>query len=71
LTGYAVSSGHKPVRALGGAYRRNGTADLFVALEVATGQMHSKTTEPSQKTKKGFPEFMDELLSELNRGNNR
>jgi transposase len=65
LTGYAVSSDRKLVRALESTYKRNGTANLFAALEVATGQIHSKTTEPAQKTKKGFLEFMDELLLEL------
>jgi len=65
LTGYAVSSDRKLVRALESTYKRNGTANLFAALEVATGQIRSKATEPSQKTKKGFLEFMDELLLEL------
>lgn len=65
LTGYAVSSDRKLVRALESTYKRNGTANLFAALEVSTGQIRSKTTEPSQKTKKGFLEFMDELLLEL------
>lgn len=63
-TGYAVSSDRKLVRALESTYRRHGTVDLFAALEVATGEIHSKTAEPSGKTKKGFLEFMDELLPE-------
>lgn len=65
LTGYAVSSDRKLIRALESTYKRNGTVNLFAALEVATGQIHSNTTEPSQKTKKGFLKFMDELLVEL------
>lgn len=64
-TGYAVSSDRKLVRALESTYKRNGTLNLFAALEVATGQIHGKTTEPAKKTKKGFIEFMDELLLEL------
>lgn len=64
-TGYAVSSDRKLVRALESTYKRNGTLNLFAALEVATGQIHSKTTDPAKKTKKGFLGFMDELLSEL------
>jgi transposase len=64
-TGYAVSSDRKLVRALESTYKRNGTLNLFAALEVATGHIHGKTTEPSKKTKKGFLEFMDHLLSEL------
>lgn len=63
--GYAVSSDSKVVRALESTYKRNGTLNLFAALEVATGQIHGKTTEPAKKTKKGFIEFMDELLLEL------
>ena len=35
------------------------------ALEVATGQIHGRTTEPAKKTKKGFLEFMDAILLEL------
>lgn len=64
-TGYAVSSDRKLVCALESTYTRNGTLNLFAALEVATGQIHSMTTEPTQKTKKGFLAFMDELLLEL------
>ena len=64
-TGYAVSSDRKLVRALESTYKRNGTLNLFAALEVATGQIHGKTTEPAKKTKKGFLEFMDELLFDL------
>ncbi len=64
-TGYAVSSDRKLIRALESTYKRNGTLNLFAALEVATGQIHGKTTEPAKKTKKGFLEFMEELLLEL------
>lgn len=64
-TGYAVSSDRKLVRALESTYKRNGTLNLFAALEVATGQIHGKTTEPAKKTKKGFLEFVDGLLLEL------
>jgi len=61
-TGYAVSSDRKLVRAMESTYKRNGTVNLFAALEVATGRIHGKTTDSSQKTKKGFLAFMDELL---------
>jgi hypothetical protein len=64
-TGYAVSSDRKLVRTLESTYKRNGTLNLYAALEVATGQIYGKTTEPTKKTKKGFIEFMDELLLEL------
>jgi len=64
-TGYAVSSDRKLIRGLESTYVRNGTVNLFAALEVATGRIHGKTTDSSQKTKKGFLAFMDELLAEL------
>ena len=64
-TGYAVSSDRKLMRGLERTYTRNGTVNLFAALEVATGRIHGKTTDSSQKTKKGFLSFMDDLLLEL------
>ena len=64
-TGYAVSSDRKLIRGLESTYKRHGTVNLFAALEVATGRIHGKTTDSSQKTKKGFLAFMDELLAEL------
>ena len=64
-TGYAVSSDRKLIQGLESTYKRNGTVNLFAALEVATGRIHGKTTDSSQKTKKGFLTFMDELLAEL------
>jgi transposase len=64
-TGYAVSSDRKLIQGLESTYKRNGTVNLFAALEVATGKIHGKTTDKGQKTKKGFLAFMDELLLEL------
>lgn len=64
-TGYVISSNKKLVRGLESTYKRNGTLNLFAALEVATGQIHAKSTPTDQKTKKGFLEFMDEVLSGL------
>jgi len=63
--GYVFSSDGKLVRGLGSTYRRNGTVNLYAALEVATGRVHAKTTGPEQKTKKGFTAFMEDLLREL------
>jgi transposase len=65
LTGYTVSSDRKLVRGLESAYKRNGTLNLFAALEVASGTIHGQVTPSPEKTKKGFLAFMDELLSEL------
>jgi transposase len=64
-TGYAVSSDKKLIRGIESSYKRNGTANLFAALEVATGRIYGKTTDSGQKTKKGFLAFMEELLREL------
>jgi transposase len=64
-SGYAVTSDGKLARGIESNYRRNGTANLFAALEVATGVIHAKTTDPGQKTKKGFIAFMEDLLREL------
>jgi transposase len=64
-TGYAVSSDDKLVHGFESTYKRNGTVNLFAALEVSTGKIHGKTTDSSQKTKLGFLSFMDELLLEL------
>jgi len=64
-TGYAVSSDRTLIRGLESTYMRNGTVNLFAALEVATGRIHGKTTDASQKTKKGFLAFMDALLPDL------
>ncbi len=63
--GYVVSSNKKLIRGLESTYKRNGTLNLFAALEVATGLIHSKATEPTHKNKKGFLAFMEELLLEL------
>ena len=63
--GHAVSSDKKLIRGIESTYRRNGAANLFAALEAATGKIHGKTAAPCQKTKKGFIEFMDGLLMEL------
>jgi transposase len=65
LTGYAVSSDKKLVQGLESTYEREGTLNLFAALEVATGLINGETTRSDAKTKKGFLRFMDELLLEL------
>lgn len=65
LSGYAVSSDRKIVRALQSTYKRHGTLNMFAALDVASGTIHGKLTPATEKTKKGFLAFMEELLSEL------
>lgn len=61
-TGYVTSNDGKTVRAYKSTYRRNGTLNLFGALNVATGDVKGKVTE--RKKRSDFLQFMDELLAE-------
>ena len=61
-TGYVHSDNGKIVRAYKSTYRRNGTLNLFGALEVATGVVKGKITE--RKKRSDFLQFMDELLAD-------
>jgi transposase len=63
--GYAYSSDGKLIHGIESTYKRNGTVNLFAALNVATWFIHGKVTAQVEKTKKGFISFMDELLKEL------
>jgi transposase len=65
LTGYAISSDRRLVKGLESTYKRHGTLNLFAALDVVSGMIHTKATPSSDKTKKGFLTFMEDLLSEL------
>jgi transposase len=62
-TGYVKTRNGKVVTAIKSTYRRNGTQNLFAALEVATGAIYGKTTK--YKKRVDFIAFMDELLEEL------
>lgn len=53
------------IHGLESTYKRQGTLNLFAALEVATGIINGDVTKCEEKTKKGFLKFMDELLLEL------
>lgn len=64
-TGYAVSSDKKLIQGIESTYKRNGTVNLFAALEVSTGYIHGKVTPPEEKTKSGFISFMNKLLADL------
>src|SRR5919109_2596692 len=44
-SGYVETDSGKVVRALKSTYKRHGTLNLFAALEVGTGQIHTKFTE--------------------------
>ncbi len=62
-TGYVTLRNGKTMRAVKSTYRRNGTQNLFAALEVATGQIHGQATKNKKRT--DFLAFMDALLSGL------
>jgi transposase len=61
-TGYVRTSNGKIVRGLKSTYRRNGTLNLFAALNVATGEVRKKTTKT--KTRMDFQAFMEEVIKD-------
>jgi transposase len=61
--GYVKSSDGKVVHGLKSTYKRNGTLNLFAALDVASGHVHAKTTDT--KKREDFQQFMDEVLAEV------
>lgn len=60
--GFVYGKNGKILRAYKSTYRRNGTLNLFAALNVASGSVFGKVTE--RKTRVDFLEFMDSLLLE-------
>jgi transposase len=62
-TGYVCTSSGKVVRGLKSTYKRHGTLNLFAALNVATGTIHTQTTQLKRRVE--FLAFMDQVLSEL------
>jgi transposase len=62
-TGYVETDNGKIVQGLKSTYKRHGTLNLFAALEVATGAIHTETT--SRKRRVEFLEFMNHVLTEL------
>lgn len=62
-TGYVVTGNRKIIRGIKSTYKRNGTINLFAALEVATGQIYGKTTK--YKKRVDFEEFLNDLLREM------
>ena len=60
--GYIQTSDGKTQRAYQSTYKRNGTLNLFAALEVATGTITTKTTK--YKTREDFIEYMDQVVGE-------
>ena len=65
-TGYVQTSSGKIVRGMKSTYKRNGTINLFAALNVATGTIHGKTT--ATKKRSDFQQFMNEVIADLPKG---
>ena len=62
-SGYVETDSGAVVRALKSTYKRHGTLNLFAALEVGTGRVHTKTTD--YKKREDFLSFLDGVLAEL------
>jgi hypothetical protein len=60
-SGYVETDSGKVVRALKSTCKRHGTLNLFAALEVGTGQVHTKFTD--YKKREDFQSFLDGVLS--------
>ena len=59
--GYVETSSGKIVQGLKSTYKRHGTLNLFAALNVATGQIKTKTTD--EKKRKDFCSFLEEVIA--------
>jgi len=62
-SGYVETDSGAVVRAMKSTYKRNGTLNLFAALEITSGQVHAQTTE--QKKREDFRRFLDAVIAEL------
>jgi transposase len=60
--GYVETDSGAVVRALKSTYKRHGTLNLFAALEVGTGQVHTKFTE--YKKREDFLGFLNGVLAD-------
>lgn len=63
VTGYVMTDNGKIVRGFKSTYKRHGTLNLFAALDVATGAIHTATTEKKRRIE--FLAFMDEVLADV------
>src|SRR5215472_16994836 len=61
-SGYVETDSGKVVRGLKSTYKRHGTLNLFAALEVGTGKVHTKFTE--SKKREDFRGFLDCVLAD-------
>ena len=62
-SGYVETDSGAVVRAMKSTYKRNGTLNLFAALEIASGQVYTQTTD--QKKRVDFRRFLDAVIAEL------
>lgn len=62
-SGYVETDSGAVVRAMKSTYKRNGTLNLFAALEIASGQVYTQTTD--QKKRVDFRRFLDAVVAEL------
>lgn len=62
-SGYVETDSGTVVRAMKSTYKRNGTLNLFAALEMASGQVYAQTTD--QKKREDFRRFLDGVVAEL------
>jgi transposase len=61
-SGYVETDSGAVVRALQSTYKRHGTLNLFAALEVGTGQVHTKFTD--YKKREDFLSFLDGIVAD-------
>lgn len=61
--GYVHTDSGKIVRGYKSTYKRHGTLNLFAALEIATGAIHTDTT--THKRRVDFLAFMDQVVADL------
>ena len=62
-SGYVETDNGSVVRAMKSTYKRNGTLNLFAALEIASGRVYAQTTE--QKKREDFRRFLDSVVAEM------
>ena len=61
-SGYVETDSGAVVRGLKSTYKRHGTLNLFAALEVGTGQVHTKFTD--SKKREDFLGFLEDILAD-------
>ncbi len=61
--GYVETDSGKIVRGYKSTYKRHGTLNLFAALEVSTGAVHTQTTQLKRRIE--FLEFMDQVMRDV------